>query len=145
MPTAQVAPDYLEGLLVVLPGGGAPPAAAVRDAALVAALLHRAAGLQEAPAPRDLRYLLPKPLLALRDPRPAKWAAWVAAEWPSARALPPPAAKSKVLQVGTKHILRNELTIASLFATYIKITFFLFCFYHTILSFMVLLYQPGCE
>ncbi|KPI93119.1 Myosin-XV [Papilio xuthus] len=95
----QVAPDYLEGLLLVLPNGGAPPSPVLRDAALVAALLHRAAGLPEAPTPRDLRFLLPKPLLALRDPRPAKWASWVAAEWPPVRTLAPPAAKSKVLQV----------------------------------------------
>ncbi|KOB74253.1 Uncharacterized protein OBRU01_10008 [Operophtera brumata] len=30
----------------------------------------------QGPAPRDLKYLLPKPLLALREPRPAKWASW---------------------------------------------------------------------
>ncbi|XP_049869603.1 unconventional myosin-XV [Pectinophora gossypiella] len=95
----QVAPDYLEGLLLVVAGGGAPAAGALRDAALVAALLHRAAGLAEAPHPRDLKFLLPKPLLALREPRPNKWASWVAAEWPAARTLTPAAAKSKVLQV----------------------------------------------
>ncbi|KAG6452098.1 hypothetical protein O3G_MSEX007470 [Manduca sexta] len=95
----QVAPDYLEGLLLVLPGGQAPAPPVLRDAALVASLLHRAAALAEAPAPRDLKFLLPKPLLALRDPRPAKWASWVAAEWPHARSLTPAAAKSKVLQV----------------------------------------------
>ncbi|XP_063618998.1 unconventional myosin-XV [Cydia splendana] len=95
----QVAPDYLEGLLLVLPGGAAPAAGVLRDVALVAALLHRAAGLGEAPHARDLKFLLPKPLLALREPRPAKWAAWVAQEWPAARALSPAAAKSKVLQV----------------------------------------------
>ncbi|XP_059051494.1 unconventional myosin-XV [Achroia grisella] len=95
----QVAPDYLEGLLVVLPGGAAPAAGAVRDAALVAALLHRAAALPDAPHPRDLKFLLPKPLLALREPRPQRWAAWVAAEWPAASHLAPAAAKAKVLQV----------------------------------------------
>ncbi|CAF4869794.1 unnamed protein product [Pieris macdunnoughi] len=95
----QVAPDYLEGLLLVLPGGGPPAANVIRDAASVAALLHRAAGLAEPPHPRDLKFLLPKPLLALRDPRPNKWASWVTAEWPQARALSPQAAKSKVLQV----------------------------------------------
>lgn len=94
-----MAPDYLEGLLLVLPSGGAPAAPVLREAALVAALLHRAAGLAEGPAPRDLKYLLPKPLLALRDPRPAKWASWVAAEWAHARTLSPAAAKAKVLQV----------------------------------------------
>lgn len=94
-----MAPDYLEGLLLVLPGGGAPAAPVLRDVALVAALLHRAAGLPDAPHARDLKFLLPKPLLALREPRPNKWATWVAAEWPAARTLSPAAAKSKVLQV----------------------------------------------
>nr|XP_032522171.1 unconventional myosin-XV-like [Danaus plexippus plexippus] len=95
----QVAPDYLEGLLLVLPGGGAPAAGVLRDAAVVAALLHRAAGLPDAPHPRDLKFLLPKPLLALKEPRPNKWASWVGNEWPTVRTLSPAAAKSKVLQV----------------------------------------------
>lgn len=100
-----MAPDYLEGLLLVLPGGGAPAAPVLREAALVAALLHRAAALADPPAPRDLKYLLPKPLLALRDPRPNKWASWVAAEWPHARTLTPAAAKAKVLQVSSWNAL----------------------------------------
>ncbi|XP_047023810.1 unconventional myosin-XV [Helicoverpa zea] len=95
----QVAPDYLEGLLLVLPGGGAPPAPVLRDVALVAALLHRAAGLSEGAQARDLKFLLPKPLLALREPRPNKWASWLAAEWQHVRTLSPAAAKAKVLQV----------------------------------------------
>ncbi|GBP29217.1 Unconventional myosin-XV [Eumeta japonica] len=95
----QVAPDYLEGLLLVLPGGGAPAPGVVRDSASVAALLHRAAGLAEGPHPRDLKFLLPKPLLALREPRPGKWASWVSAEWAAARTLTPAAAKARVLQV----------------------------------------------
>lgn len=95
----QVAPDYLEGLLLVLPGGGVPPAPVLRDVALVAALLHRAAGLAEGAQARDLKFLLPKPLLALREPRPNKWASWLGAEWQHVRTLSPAAAKAKVLQV----------------------------------------------
>lgn len=79
--------------------GGSVAATAARDAAAVAALLHRAAGLAEPPHARDLKFLLPKPLLALREPRPAKWSSWLAAEWPAARALTPAAAKARVLQV----------------------------------------------
>lgn len=71
----------------------------VRDVALVAALLHRAAGLAEAAAARDLKFLLPKPLLALREPRPNKWASWLAQEWQHVRNLAPAAAKANVLQV----------------------------------------------
>ncbi|KAL4710291.1 hypothetical protein ACJJTC_011545 [Scirpophaga incertulas] len=94
----QVAPDYLEGLLVVV-AGGAASASVVRDAALVAALLHRAAGLAEAPHARDLKFLLPKPLLALREPRPHAWHAAAAQHWPHAARLPPPHAKAQVLHV----------------------------------------------
>lgn len=94
-----MAPDYLEGLLLVLPGGGVPPAPVLRDVALVAALLHRAAGLAEGAQARDLKFLLPKPLLALREPRPNKWASWLGAEWQHVRTLSPAAAKAKVLQV----------------------------------------------
>lgn len=89
----------MEGLLLVLPSGAAPAYPVAREAALVAALLHRAAGLNEGPAARDLKYLLPKPFLGLREPRPAKWASWLTTEWAQARTLSPAAAKAKVLQV----------------------------------------------
>ncbi|VVC86544.1 unnamed protein product [Leptidea sinapis] len=95
---ATVVQDIVDELCDLV-RGGAPAAPVLRDAATVAALLHRAAGLPEPPHPRDLKFLLPKPLLALREPRPNKWASWVAAEWPNARTLSPQAAKSKVLQV----------------------------------------------
>lgn len=55
----QVAPDYLEGLLLELPGGGRPSAGALRDVALVAALLHRAADLNHPPHLKEvLHYIL---------------------------------------------------------------------------------------
>ena len=55
----QVAPDYLEGLLLELPGGGRPSAGALRDVALVAALLHRAADLNHPPHLKEvLCYIL---------------------------------------------------------------------------------------
>ncbi|GBP05899.1 Unconventional myosin-XV [Eumeta japonica] len=38
----QVAPDYLEGLLLELPSTGVPPPEVVRDMARIASLLHRA-------------------------------------------------------------------------------------------------------
>lgn len=93
----QIAPDYLEGLLLVLGGSssgagrktrssssssvsststGAPSAASgalaplrlksriVREIAKLAALLQRATGSEREPRQDELRYLLPKPIIA---------------------------------------------------------------------------------
>lgn len=79
----QVAPDYLEGLLLELPGGGAPNPDFVRDMARIAAILHRAADLNHVPAMKEIKFLLPKPALALRELRPAQWVALVQSAWPS--------------------------------------------------------------
>lgn len=73
----QVAPDYLEGLLLELPGGGAPNPDFVRDMARIAAILHRAADLNHVPAMKEIKFLLPKPALGLRELRPAQWVALV--------------------------------------------------------------------
>jgi hypothetical protein len=45
----QVAPDYLEGLLLEIPNIGAPTPDYVRDMARIAAILHRAADLNHIP------------------------------------------------------------------------------------------------
>lgn len=73
----QVAPDYLEGLLLELPGAGAPNPDFVRDMARIAAILHRAADLNHVPAMKEIKFLLPKPALGLRELRPAQWVALV--------------------------------------------------------------------
>ena len=79
----QVAPDYLEGLLLELPNGGAPSPDFVRDMARIAAILHRAADLNHVPAMKEIKFLLPKPALGLRELRPAQWVALVQSAWPS--------------------------------------------------------------
>lgn len=77
----QIAPDYLEGLLLVLPAqavgkrlvapanGRCQPALRlrtklVREIARVAALLHRASGTDYMPHKDEIKYLLPKPIIA---------------------------------------------------------------------------------
>ncbi|XP_072386404.1 unconventional myosin-XV [Diabrotica undecimpunctata] len=94
----QVAPDYLEGLLLRL---GSPnlPSSIVRDMSLIAALLHRAADLGHSPNLKEVKFLLPKPVLALREPRPAQWLALVQTSWGQAANLPVSTAKYRVLQV----------------------------------------------
>ncbi|KAK4873712.1 hypothetical protein RN001_013072 [Aquatica leii] len=94
----QVAPDYLEGLLLKLGTSNLPPSF-VRDIALVAALLHRAADLGHSPSLKEVKFLLPKPVLALREPRPPQWLALVQTSWGQAAGLQVSRAKLKVLQI----------------------------------------------
>lgn len=93
----QVAPDYLEGLLLELPNGGAPEPDVVRDMARVAALLHRAADLNHVPAMKEIKFLLPKPALGIRELRPAQWVALVQSAWPSIAGLSPGQVKAQFL------------------------------------------------
>lgn len=95
----QVAPDYLEGLLLELPGGGAPAPDVVRDMARIAALLHRAADLNHVPAMKEIKFLLPKPALGIRELRPAQWVALVQSAWPSIAGLTPGQVKAQFLSV----------------------------------------------
>ncbi|KAF2892985.1 hypothetical protein ILUMI_13189 [Ignelater luminosus] len=94
----QVAPDYLEGLLLKLGTPNLPPSV-VRDMALIAALLHRAADLGHSPSLKEVKFLLPKPVLGLREPRPPQWLALVQTSWGQAAGLQVSRAKHKVLQV----------------------------------------------
>ncbi|KAL1494091.1 hypothetical protein ABEB36_009744 [Hypothenemus hampei] len=94
----QVAPDYLEGLLLRLGNPNLPPSV-VRDMALVAALLHRAADLAHPPSLKEVKFLLPKPVLGLREPRPPQWLALVQTSWGQAAGLSVSRAKHRVLQV----------------------------------------------
>lgn len=75
----QIAPDYLEGLLLILPGlsagrrrhdgfqATAQPlrlkTKLVKEIARIAALLHRASGTDYMPHKDEIKYLLPKPII----------------------------------------------------------------------------------
>lgn len=95
----QVAPDYLEGLLLELPGNGAPNPDYVRDMARIAAILHRAADLHHVPVLKEIKFLLPKPALALRELRPAQWVALVQSAWPAIAGLNTIQVKAQFLNV----------------------------------------------
>lgn len=69
----QVAPDYLEGLLLEIPNVGTPSLDYIRDIARIAAILHRAADLNHIPVMKEIKFLLPKPALGLRELKPAQW------------------------------------------------------------------------
>lgn len=94
----QVAPDYLEGLLLRLGSPNLPPSI-IRDMSLIAALLHRAADLNHSPTLKEVKFLLPKPILGLREPRPPQWLALVQTSWGQASGLQVSRAKHRVLQV----------------------------------------------
>ncbi|XP_023218635.1 unconventional myosin-XV-like [Centruroides sculpturatus] len=76
----QVAPDYLEGLLIILPGEKLPDHL-MPDIAKVAALLHRAADMEHMPTKEEVKYLLPKPVLSVKDIRPTQWVEAVQQNW----------------------------------------------------------------
>ncbi|BFF99983.1 unconventional myosin-XV [Drosophila madeirensis] len=95
----QVAPDYLEGLLLELPGNGVPMPEMVRDMARIAALLHRAADLSHVPAMKEIKFLLPKPALGIREIRPAQWVGLVQSAWPQVAGLSPSQVKAQFLNV----------------------------------------------
>lgn len=95
----QVAPDYLEGLLLELPGNGVPMPEMVRDMARIAALLHRAADLSHVPAMKEIKFLLPKPALGIREIRPAQWVGLVQSAWPQVASLSPGQVKAQFLNV----------------------------------------------
>ena len=69
----QVAPDYLEGLLLEIPSNGTPSLDYIKDMARIAAILHRAADLNHIPLMKEIKFLLPKPALGLRELKPAQW------------------------------------------------------------------------
>ncbi|XP_067635341.1 unconventional myosin-XV [Eurosta solidaginis] len=95
----QVAPDYLEGLLLEVPGNGVPIPEIVRDMARIAALLHRAADLTHVPAMKEIKFLLPKPALGIREIRPAQWVGLVQSAWPQIAGLSPSQVKAQFLMV----------------------------------------------
>ncbi|XP_076621995.1 unconventional myosin 10A isoform X4 [Colletes latitarsis] len=94
----QIAPDYLEGLLLVLPGEHLPQEV-VYDMAQIAALLHRAADMAHEPTTKEIKYLLPKPVLSLREPRPQQWSNMVQQAWNNVQHNAVAACKAQVLEI----------------------------------------------
>ncbi|KAF2344536.1 PH domain-like, partial [Trinorchestia longiramus] len=94
----QVAPDYLEGLLLVSPGEHLPQHL-VMDIAKIAALMHRAADLDHEPAMREVKYLLPRKSLLMTVVRPQQWVNMVQGAWPEAAKLSTTQAKAQVMEI----------------------------------------------
>ncbi|XP_018313716.1 unconventional myosin-XV isoform X1 [Mycetomoellerius zeteki] len=97
----QIAPDYLEGLLLVLPGEHLPQEV-IYDMAQIAALLHRAADMTHEPATKEIKYLLPKTALSLREPRPQQWSNMVQQAWNNVQHSSAATCKAQVLEILSK-------------------------------------------
>ncbi|KAE8738383.1 hypothetical protein FOCC_FOCC016138 [Frankliniella occidentalis] len=82
----QIAPDYLEGLLLY-------------EIAKMAALLHRAADMAHVPAMKETKFLLPKPALTVRDIKPTQWVNMVQSSWVDVQGLETIQAKAQVLEM----------------------------------------------
>jgi len=100
----QVAPDYLEGLLLVTPQDKVPQEC-VNDISRVAALLHRAADMDHVPSRDEVKYLLPKPILLLRDIKPGHWVEMVQQNWQDMSSLTTTEAKAQCLDILQKWAL----------------------------------------
>jgi len=94
----QIAPDYLEGLLLIMPGEQIEQDV-VYDIAKVAALLHRAADMDQKPSIKETKFLLPKPALSAKDIKPPQWVNMVQSSWEEVQELSPSQAKAQVLEI----------------------------------------------
>jgi len=94
----QIAPDYLEGLLLVMPGETLHEEV-VYDISRVAALLHRAADMKQMPTMKETKYLLPKAALMVRDIKPPQWVNMVQSSWAEVQQQTPMEAKAAVLEI----------------------------------------------
>ncbi|QQP53116.1 Myosin 15, partial [Caligus rogercresseyi] len=95
----QIAPDYLEGHLLVMTGGLLAEEETVAQISKVAALLHRAADMNEKPSIKETKFLLPKPLLSSREIKPPAWVHMVQSNWKDIEHLSSGEAKAGVLQI----------------------------------------------
>lgn len=123
----QVAPDYLEGLLLVLSSNkiksnqdsgqddeltngklAVDPNVnifadfslsdqMVNDICRIAALLHRAANMEFQPTKDEVKFLLPKPVLPMKFIKPMKWVELVQNNWADMSAITTMEAKAQCL------------------------------------------------
>ena len=94
----QLAPDYLEGLLLVVPEEKLPEDI-IPQIARIASLLHRAADMEQMPTKDEVKYLLPKPVLVMRELRPPQWVELVQNNWNDMSALTTIEAKAQCLDI----------------------------------------------
>merc|ERR1719438_352868 len=94
----QIAPDYLEGLLLVMPSEQIDQDV-VYQVAKVTALLHKAADMDHVPTLKETKFLLPKPALSARDIKPPQWVNMVQGSWAEVQDISASQAKAEVLRI----------------------------------------------
>merc|ERR1712018_20679 len=94
----QIAPDYLEGLLLIMPGEQIEQDV-VYDISKVAALLHRAADMDQKPSIKETKFLLPKPALSAKHIKPPQWVNMVQGSWEEVQEISTSQAKAQVLEI----------------------------------------------
>lgn len=78
--------------------------------AQIAALLHRAANMAHEPASKEIKYLLPKPALSLREPRPQQWSNMVQKAWNNVQHSSAAVCKAQVLgELNRDYVCRREI------------------------------------
>eukprot|EP00096_Caligus_rogercresseyi_P003786 TRINITY_DN1738_c0_g1_i1.p1 TRINITY_DN1738_c0_g1~~TRINITY_DN1738_c0_g1_i1.p1 ORF type:complete len:676 (+),score=219.02 TRINITY_DN1738_c0_g1_i1:1582-3609(+) len=97
----QIAPDYLEGHLLVMPDGALDDEELVYDIAKIASLLHKAADMNNRPSIKETKFLLPKPILNSKEIKPPQWVNMVQSSWKDVEHLNTGEAKSQVLTILT--------------------------------------------
>merc|ERR1712079_677471 len=98
----QITPDYLEGLLLVMPSEQIDQDI-VYQVAKVAALLHRAADMDHVPTLKETKFLLPKPALSARDIKPPQWVNMAQGSWAEVRRDSDPMEGSEHILALNKH------------------------------------------
>ncbi|XP_014248612.2 unconventional myosin-XV isoform X2 [Cimex lectularius] len=97
----QIAPDYLEGLLLVTPNEHIPQET-IFEIGKLGALLHRAADMTHPPGTKETKFLLPKTVLGYRETRPADWVQMVQQAWTNVQNMTSLEAKSMLLELLSK-------------------------------------------
>lgn len=82
--------------------------------AQIAALLHRAADMTHEPATKEIKYLLPKPALSLREPRPQQWSNMVQQAWNNVQHSSAAVCKAQVLGKSTRNYVYSNRDYTSL-------------------------------
>lgn len=94
----QVAPDYLEGLLIIIPHDKLTDDI-VQQIARIASLLHRAAEMDVMPNKDEIKFLLPRPIVHMRTMKPGQWVEAVQNHWNDMSALSTIEAKAQCLDI----------------------------------------------
>ncbi|CAH1793641.1 unnamed protein product [Owenia fusiformis] len=108
----QCIPDYLDGLLLLIQEGGALTPEMTMDVARLAALQHRASGLNNLPTVKDVQSLLPAVIPDLPNMKPQQWVNIVHDKLEETTKFTPTGAKAAFLDILSKWSLYGSTFFA---------------------------------